>query len=82
MGVTRFGRSTDNDYYLDSAKLKNFISRSHAEIHAKKSEDGQYVFVLHNKGLNGTFINDIKVTTICTIDLERPLLKTPFFFII
>lgn len=61
MGVTRFGRSTDNDYYLDSAKLKNFISRSHAEIHAKKSEDGQYVFVLHNKGLNGTFINDIKM---------------------
>ncbi|CAC5401232.1 unnamed protein product [Mytilus coruscus] len=61
MGITRFGRSTDNDYYLDSAKLKNFISRSHAEIHAKKSEDGQYVFVLHNKGLNGTFINDIKM---------------------
>ena len=60
-GVTKFGRATSNDYYLDSAKLKNFISRIHAEIHAIPCDNGDVQFRIIDKGLNGTFINDTKV---------------------
>lgn len=60
-GVTKFGRATSNDYYLDSTKLKNFISRIHAEIHAIHCDNGDVQFRIVDKGLNGTFINDTKV---------------------
>ncbi|XP_061197198.1 uncharacterized protein C01G6.5-like isoform X1 [Saccostrea echinata] len=61
-GVTKFGRATSNDYYLDSTKLKNFISRIHAEIHAIPNENGDMQFRIIDKGLNGTFINDTKMS--------------------
>ncbi|XP_048771722.1 uncharacterized protein C01G6.5-like isoform X2 [Ostrea edulis] len=61
-GVTKFGRATSNDYYLDSTKLKNFISRIHAEIHAIPSDNGDMQFQIVDKGLNGTFINDTKMS--------------------
>ncbi|KAJ8320292.1 hypothetical protein KUTeg_001879 [Tegillarca granosa] len=60
IGVTSFGRGDGCNFYLDSKNLKNFISRKHAEIHTVKNEDGELDFVLHHKGLNGTFVNDIK----------------------
>ena len=61
MGLTKIGRGQHNDFYIDSATLKNFISRSHVEIYGKKNENGKVEFVLNDKGLNGTFINDIRV---------------------
>lgn len=61
-GVTKFGRATSNDYYLDSTKLKNFISRIHAEIHAIPCDNGDVQFRIVDKGLNGTFINDTKMS--------------------
>lgn len=61
LGLTRIGRGQHNDYYLDSAVLKNFISRSHVEIFGKQNENGEIEFILTDKGLNGTFINDIRV---------------------
>ena len=61
LGLTRIGRGQHNDYFLDSLILKNFISRSHVEIFGKKNENGEVEFTLNDKGLNGTFINDIRV---------------------
>ena len=60
-GVTKIGRGQSNDFFLDSLKLKNFISRYHAEIVGSKNENGEVEFVLTDKGLNGTFINDYRV---------------------
>ena len=60
-GLTKIGRGQNNDYFLDSVKLKNFISRYHAEIMGRKNENGEVEFVLTDKGLNGTFINDYRV---------------------
>ncbi|KAK3105049.1 hypothetical protein FSP39_016170 [Pinctada imbricata] len=60
-GVTRFGRATNNDFYLDSTRLKNFISRLHAEIHCEITDGGETEFRLYDKGLNGTFVNDRKM---------------------
>lgn len=68
LGITKIGRGQHNDYYLDSSVLKNFISRSHVEIHGKKNENGQIEFVLTDKGLNGTFINDIRVRCVVLHD--------------
>ena len=60
-GMTKIGRGQNNNYFLDSLKLKNFISRYHAEIIGTKNENGEVEFVLTDKGLNGTFINDYRV---------------------
>ncbi|XP_060068578.1 uncharacterized protein C01G6.5-like [Ylistrum balloti] len=68
VGVTKFGRAASNHYYLDSATLPNFISRHHSEIHGIRDEDGLIKFVLHDKGLNGTFINDIKMQSSCELE--------------
>ena len=60
--MTKIGRGQNNDYFLDSIKLKNFISRYHAEVLGRKNENGKVEFVLTDKGLNGTFINDYRVS--------------------
>ncbi|WAR15582.1 hypothetical protein MAR_005687, partial [Mya arenaria] len=69
LGLTRIGRGQHNDFYLDSLVLKNFISRSHVEIFGKKNENGEVEFVLTDKGLNGTFINDIRTHKTCILEL-------------
>lgn len=69
LGLTRIGRGQHNDYYLDSAVLKNFISRSHVEIFGKQNENGETEFILTDKGLNGTFINDIRTHKTCTLEV-------------
>ncbi|KAL3862656.1 hypothetical protein ACJMK2_008610 [Sinanodonta woodiana] len=60
IGSTKFGRSQTNDFYLDSAHLRNFISRRHAEV-VGEIENGEIKFVFHDMGLNGTFINDVRM---------------------
>ncbi|KAK6177689.1 hypothetical protein SNE40_015741 [Patella caerulea] len=65
-GITRFGRSLDNDFYLDSKTHKNFISRHHAEIRFTKI-NGKPEFVLYDHGLNGTFINDVRMEKSCVL---------------
>ncbi|XP_064611149.1 uncharacterized protein LOC135475254 [Liolophura sinensis] len=69
-GCARFGRSYlnggPNEFFLDSSKMKNFISRRHAEIYVKA--DGECVLV--DLGLNGTFVNDIRVDGKCSLHLD------------
>ncbi|KAK3611381.1 hypothetical protein CHS0354_036576 [Potamilus streckersoni] len=60
IGTTKFGRSQTNDFYLDSAHLRNFISRKHAEV-VGEIENGEIKFVFHDMGLNGTFVNDVRM---------------------
>ncbi|KAL5015039.1 hypothetical protein ScPMuIL_009309 [Solemya velum] len=69
LGITSFGRGQNNDFVLDSEKLKNFISRQHAEIHGLRNEKGGMDFTLFDRGLNGTFINDIKVNKNCFLEI-------------
>ncbi|XP_071109611.1 uncharacterized protein [Haliotis cracherodii] len=61
IGVNSFGRSPNNDFFLDSKILKNFISRHHAVIIGETRDGGSDVFFLQEKGLNGTFINDVRI---------------------
>lgn len=70
LGLTKIGRGQNNDYYLDSAVLKNFISRSHAEIYGNMNENGVIEFVLKDLGLNGTFRNDIRTHKTCPMELD------------
>ncbi|KAL4221717.1 nucleic acid-templated transcription [Mactra antiquata] len=69
LGLTKIGRGQQNDFYLDSAVLKNFISRSHVEIFGKKNENGEIEYILTDKGLNGTFINDIRTHKTCVMEV-------------
>lgn len=69
LGVTKIGRGQNNDYFLDSTKLKNFISRYHAEVIGTKNENGKVEFVLTDKGLNGTFINDYRTNKTCMLEV-------------
>lgn len=68
-GVTKIGRGQNNDFFLDSSKLKNFISRYHAEVIGTKNENGEVEFVLTDKGLNGTFINDYRTKKTCSLEI-------------
>ena len=61
-GTVTFGRNQKNDYFLDSRRLKNFISRTHAEITGYHGDSG-LEYKIREQGLNGTFINDIRVIT-------------------
>ena len=62
--VTRFGRHSGNDHYLDSLELSYFISRWHAEVHfvqaGRGGRGGQYV--VQDNSLNGTYINGVRVS--------------------
>lgn len=55
------GRGPTADYFLDSAVTLRLISRVHALIRGEKAVDGRPRFTITNNGLNGTYINDIKV---------------------
>lgn len=75
-----FGRSTGADIYLDSKHLRNFISRRHAVVMGEVGEDGQLIFVLHNSGLNGTYINDVRVQALLPLhSLKETCLIIIFF---
>ncbi|XP_041378451.1 uncharacterized protein LOC121390652 [Gigantopelta aegis] len=66
-GTLTFGRNQKNDYFLDSRRLKNFISRTHAEIIGYYGDSG-LEFKIREKGLNGTFINDIRIQGSCVLE--------------
>jgi len=70
---TKFGRSrSENDFYLDSPKFQKLISRRHAEIHrteppagappGKKGQAPAPEYTIQDSSLNGTFINDYRVS--------------------
>ena len=58
--ITKFGRHSGNDFYLDSSKLVHFISRWHAEVHREESNTGTKYFIRDNS-LNGTYVNEYRV---------------------
>ena len=59
--VTRFGRHSGNDYYLDSSYLVHFISRWHAEVHrVHQGDDVRYM--MRDNSLNGTYVNEVRVS--------------------
>ncbi len=60
--VTRFGRHSHNDYYLDSSQLAHFISRWHSEIH-RVEQEGKTKYIIRDNSLNGTYVNDVRVST-------------------
>jgi pSer/pThr/pTyr-binding forkhead associated (FHA) protein len=59
--VTRFGRHSGNDYFLDSTETLLLVSRWHAEIH-RTVNDGSVQYVIRDGSLNGTYVNDVRVT--------------------
>ncbi|KAK7494137.1 hypothetical protein BaRGS_00014610 [Batillaria attramentaria] len=60
-GSTVFGRGPTADVFIDSRILKNFISRRHAVVVGEVGDDSQLHFTLYNHGLNGTYVNDVRV---------------------
>jgi len=60
--VTKFGRHSGNDFYLDSTHLVHFISRWHSEIERDETEDGTYEYFISDKSLNGTYVNEVRVS--------------------
>ncbi|XP_059160427.1 proteoglycan 4-like isoform X2 [Physella acuta] len=60
-GKVTIGRGPAADYFLDSAITLRLISRIHASIIGEKQENGWPKFTIVNSGLNGTYINDIKM---------------------
>ena len=61
--VTRFGRHSDNDYYLDSALYVCLISRWHAELH-RVEQGGQRRYMIRDNSMNGTYVNNVRVSTV------------------
>lgn len=59
--VTRFGRHSGNDYFLDSTETLLLVSRWHAEIH-RTVNDGNVQYIIRDGSLNGTYVNDVRVT--------------------
>ncbi|XP_071944199.1 uncharacterized protein [Antedon mediterranea] len=60
---TVFGRNSEKvDFYLNSGVYKQLISRQHAELLIYQDDDCQPVFVLCDKSVNGTYVNDVKVS--------------------
>ncbi|KAL8599686.1 hypothetical protein ACOMHN_064132 [Nucella lapillus] len=60
-GRVVFGRGATADVYIDSLLLRNFISRRHAIVEGSRDQDGRLRFLLHNQGLNGTYVNDVRI---------------------
>ncbi|GFO00761.1 transcription factor 19-like protein [Plakobranchus ocellatus] len=60
-GSVSVGRGPKADFFLDSAVTLRLISRIHAFITGFKGKDSTPTFTILNNGLNGTYINDIKM---------------------
>ena len=58
--LTKFGRHSQNDYFLDSTEHMCLISRWHAEIKRVQNDD-TVSFLLIDKGMNGTYVDDTRV---------------------
>ena len=55
------GRSEEEDFFLDSTITPKLISRKHASVTGSIQYNGDVQFTIVNHGINGTYINDIKV---------------------
>ena len=61
--ITVIGRNAKQcDIFLDSVKNKALISRIHARIFKSIDKDGSPVFMVCDTSLNGTFVNDVKIS--------------------
>ncbi|CAB3996713.1 transcription factor 19-like [Paramuricea clavata] len=65
--ITVIGRAKNNvDFFIDSSKNKALISRIHARISKSQysqTQCGEDVFKIHDVSLNGTYVNDVKIST-------------------
>ena len=62
--ITIIGRAKSNvDFFIDSSKHKALISRIHARISKTQTECGKNVFKIYDVSLNGTYVNDVKITS-------------------
>lgn len=59
--MTRFGRHSGNDYFLDSTEALLLVSRWHAEIHRTVTDAGVQ-YIVRDSSLNGTYVNDVRVS--------------------
>ena len=61
--VTVIGRAKSNvDFFIDSSKNKALISRIHARISRSQTHSGEDVFKIDDVSLNGTYVNDVKIS--------------------
>ena len=61
--VTVIGRNAEQaDIFLDSSKSKALISRLHARIISSHNKVGKPVFKICDTSLNGTYVNDVKIS--------------------
>lgn len=61
--ITVIGRAKRNvDFFIASSKHKVLISRIHARISKSQTQPGN-VFKIYDVSLNGTFVNDIKISS-------------------
>lgn len=66
--ITIVGRNpASSDIFLDSNQNKVMISRLHARIISEKDEAGKHSFRISDTSLNGTFVNDVKITDSCDL---------------
>jgi pSer/pThr/pTyr-binding forkhead associated (FHA) protein len=62
--ITVIGRAkNDVDFFIDSSKNKALISRIHARISKSEAQCGEVVFKIHDVSLNGTYVNDVKISS-------------------
>ena len=67
--ITVVGRNpSSSDIFLDSNKNKVMISRLHARIISEKDATGKHTFKISDTSLNGTYINDIKISDSCDLN--------------
>ena len=67
--ITVVGRNpSSSDIFLDSNKNKVMISRLHARIISEKDATGKHTFKISDTSLNGTYINDVKISDSCDLN--------------
>ena len=59
---------SSSDIFLDSNKNKVMISRLHARIISEKDATGKQTFKISDTSLNGTYINDVKISDSCDLN--------------
>ena len=65
--MLKFGRNPDQvEIILNSRFYSNMISREHAEMRRMRAADGSLSFYLVDKSLNGTYINEHRVSETTT----------------
>lgn len=59
----KFGRNPEVvNIVLHSSVYANMISREHAEVRRSRLQDGTIAYHLYDRSLNGTYVNDFRVS--------------------